>query len=219
MFMPRPGRERILPLPSLTICSNAARRTIHILDTFHRQRDTDFMPLDTTSNLQTALVLLVGILRSEEGCISSLELSKEMQDVYRCIKLLQIYEKKYQTAGRILDVLNVLVTVCLPNSPYRKRARSPGDYGERRIPALHAQMVREDFNYTHDDPRSTHKPYTTSEVSTVLPEPYNGQIFIRCSFKMELGCPIPSLYKPAYPGTILDRQLPKTINSLSTVLV
>ena len=45
-FIPRLGQEPILPFPALTICSNAARKIVHIWETVHVRRDGRMITLE-----------------------------------------------------------------------------------------------------------------------------------------------------------------------------
>jgi len=45
-FIPRPGRDPVLPFPSLAICANAARKIIQILEGLQVKRDGGLLPLE-----------------------------------------------------------------------------------------------------------------------------------------------------------------------------
>ena len=50
-FIPRPGQEPVLPFPSLAICSNAARKIIHIMETLQNRRDGGMVALEMVPNI------------------------------------------------------------------------------------------------------------------------------------------------------------------------
>ncbi|KAK1221321.1 Gypsy retrotransposon integrase-like protein 1 [Marasmius sp. AFHP31] len=184
-FIPRPGQEPVLPFPSLAICSNAARKIIHIMETLQNRRDRGMIALEMVPNILTplfaaALILLVSIWRPQRAK-STLETEKEMADVYRCVKLISKYEERYQTAGRIVDILNAVITVGqLPRAKESlKRPRSP-DGDEPRATRTgsgpsNVQVVLEDlhdeFHRSHANPEST-THNTINALNEPTPFPY-----------------------------------------------
>ncbi|KAK7034653.1 Gypsy retrotransposon integrase-like protein 1 [Paramarasmius palmivorus] len=158
-FIPRPGQASVLPFPSLAICSNAARTTVHVLGVLQERRDKDrqFIGLEMVPNILTplfasALILLVSVWRGRRTTTSTSESEKEMSDVYRCINMIKPYESRYQTAGRICDILNAVVAIgSLPRSAREqtnslKRPRSPGDDGDQDPNVSNAQECIQDLH-------------------------------------------------------------------------
>ncbi|KAK1222318.1 Gypsy retrotransposon integrase-like protein 1 [Marasmius sp. AFHP31] len=132
-FIPRPGQEPILPFPSLAICSSAARKIIHILETMNSRVDRGMIALDmgpypSMSLLVSALILLVNIWRQQrQGSEIVLDSKNDLSDVYRCVELMRKSEARYQTAGRLGDILTSVITIGqLPWATHSfKRPRSP----------------------------------------------------------------------------------------------
>lgn len=133
------------------------------------------------SIFSAAIVLLLNIWSGRRSGISFDE-KKELSDVHKCMKTLQIFEKQWPFAGRLWDILYELASVGelpLPHpgvSPSNKREHDsdsslsvgspPTDYSDidatnsgsrpiksnRRVSATYQQ----DFNMTSDDVYSMH---------------------------------------------------------------
>ncbi|KIK55570.1 hypothetical protein GYMLUDRAFT_175457 [Collybiopsis luxurians FD-317 M1] len=92
-FIPRPGQKSILTFPSLAICANAARACVHLLDGHHRRykiRLAHLMP----PIFSCAVVLLINLWRGIQSKIS-LNATKEMNDIQKCLDMLALYEDRY----------------------------------------------------------------------------------------------------------------------------
>ncbi|KAK1222314.1 Gypsy retrotransposon integrase-like protein 1 [Marasmius sp. AFHP31] len=116
-FIARLGQAPILPFPSLAICTNATRKTIHILETLQARFDRGTLgPHDTGPYMMmplfvSALILLVSTWRPQRTGIASGPQKEDLADVYRCMELISKYESRYQVAGRLLDILNAVIAV------------------------------------------------------------------------------------------------------------
>ncbi|ESK90240.1 hypothetical protein Moror_7694 [Moniliophthora roreri MCA 2997] len=119
-FIPRPGQANIVPFPSLTICCNAARSIVHSLEAFHKRRDQEqrVVSLEGAPSLLVpvgiaVLVLLVSHWRAQQTrpSMTAPDCQKEMEYVRRCMNLIKPYEARYQTAGRIADLLNAIIAI------------------------------------------------------------------------------------------------------------
>ncbi|KAJ6547628.1 fungal-specific transcription factor domain-containing protein [Mycena capillaripes] len=110
----RPGA-----LPSLAICTNAARscaRIIHAQDKLGIEPNQNMLPAAFTS----AIVLLLNTWSGKRSGFAY-NPSKEMEDVYKCMKMLTVAEKRYQAAGRFNDILVRLISVGdMSSEPFAK---------------------------------------------------------------------------------------------------
>ncbi|KAJ7063364.1 fungal-specific transcription factor domain-containing protein [Mycena amicta] len=110
----RPGA-----LPSLTICTNAARACARI---FNAQ---DKLGIEAPHSMLAAAftAAIVLLLHTWSGKRSGFAYnpSKEMNDVYICMKTLSVAEKRYQAAGRFNDIIVRLISVGdMTNEPFTK---------------------------------------------------------------------------------------------------
>ncbi|KAJ6502486.1 putative fungal-specific transcription factor [Mycena sanguinolenta] len=100
----RPGA-----LPSLAICTNAARscaRIIQAQDTMGIEPNQSMLPAAFTS----AIVLLLNTWSGKRSGFAY-NPAKEMEGVHICMKMLTKAEKRYQAAGRFNDILVRLISV------------------------------------------------------------------------------------------------------------
>ncbi|KAI0360889.1 hypothetical protein OH77DRAFT_1393127 [Trametes cingulata] len=113
-----------LSLPSLAICTNAARCCVHINDIQFKRTGRPLlytrMPLCTAG-----LVLLLNMWGGKRSGLSN---ASAAADVQKCISMLRLLESRSRTAGKILDFLTSLYSAGnfkAPEQPpvSRKRAR------------------------------------------------------------------------------------------------
>ncbi|KAK0213166.1 fungal-specific transcription factor domain-containing protein [Desarmillaria ectypa] len=126
-FIPSPGRSSPLAFPSLAICTNAARAISHILDCQLRRPES---PVNycAMSIFSAAIVLLLNIWSGRRSGILFDE-KKELSDIHKCMKTLQIFEKQLPFAGRLWDILYELASVGELPLPYQ--GASPSNKRER----------------------------------------------------------------------------------------
>ncbi|KAJ8073411.1 Gypsy retrotransposon integrase-like protein 1 [Marasmius tenuissimus] len=115
-FIPRPGRDPVLPFPSLSICSNAARRIIHIAESLQARRDSGALPLEMIPNIliplfAATMILLVSIWRPHQSPKHLQDSEKDMSAVYRSLQLLQKHENRYPIASCVREILNSVIAV------------------------------------------------------------------------------------------------------------
>ncbi|KAK1232778.1 Gypsy retrotransposon integrase-like protein 1, partial [Marasmius sp. AFHP31] len=195
-FIPRPGRDPVLPFPSLAICSNAARRIVHIAEVLQDRRDSGVVPLEMIPNILSPLftattILLVSIWRPHQSPKHFLESEKDMSTVYRAIEIVQKYEDRYPMAGRVADTLNLVLTVGqIPRSRGSLKRSSPEDdfeYPLRSAPgqprtaneSLSSEHPRGSANFEgtsfgHSGDVASIHPYLGPQVSDFSSQGYHG---------------------------------------------
>ncbi|KAF7363501.1 Zn(2)-C6 fungal-type domain-containing protein [Mycena sanguinolenta] len=120
----RPGA-----LPSLAICTNAARscaRIIQAQDISGIEPNQSMLPAAFTS----AIVLLLNTWSGKRSGFAY-NPAKEMEGVHICMKMLTKAEKRYQAAGRFNDILVRLISVGdmsdgSMSKPFTERTAPPG---------------------------------------------------------------------------------------------
>ncbi|KAJ2936611.1 hypothetical protein H1R20_g482, partial [Candolleomyces eurysporus] len=118
-FIPLPKKPSTSSFPSLTICTNAARKIIQIgLAVAER---VDVVPSYTPLHLlSAAVILLLRIWESQKTeTLTEQQYKKDMEGVNSCLKILTVAEKMSLSCGRLWDILYNLVMVnemyVLPN--------------------------------------------------------------------------------------------------------
>lgn len=84
--------------PSLSICANAARSCSHIVD-IHAKTRILALPNILIAVFHSALVLLLN-LWGGKGLGLSINPSRAMEDVFKCMNVMRKYEDRYLVAGR-----------------------------------------------------------------------------------------------------------------------
>ncbi|KAI0319726.1 fungal-specific transcription factor domain-containing protein [Amylostereum chailletii] len=126
-FIPSPNKPSPLSFPSLAICTNAARSCSHIVGHLQRRKDSPTPGPDMhIPAFAAGAVLLLSIWGARHSG-TTIDPAKEMEDVYRCMKMLKDAEARWLVTGRLWDILYDLASVGdlpLPRtSPGRKRTR------------------------------------------------------------------------------------------------
>ncbi|RXW16420.1 hypothetical protein EST38_g9435 [Candolleomyces aberdarensis] len=110
-FIPLPKKPSTSSFPSLTICTNAARKIIQIgLAVMERM---DVVPSYTPLHLlSAAVILLLRIWESQKTeTLTEQQYKKDMEGVNSCLKILKVAEKMSLSCGRLWDILYNLVMV------------------------------------------------------------------------------------------------------------
>ncbi|KAJ7905569.1 fungal-specific transcription factor domain-containing protein [Mycena olivaceomarginata] len=161
-YIPAPlAASRPGALPSLVICTNAARSCARIL---HAQdnRGIDVSPHMLLAATTSAFVLLLNMWSGKRSG-SAYDPAKEMDDVYKCMKLLYRAEKRYQAAGRAIDVIVRLISAGdMTDEPFSK------PFSDNTAPPA-PQWGYEPSMFTarhHPDPAVSTWPATTMLGST-----------------------------------------------------
>ncbi|KAI0309699.1 fungal-specific transcription factor domain-containing protein [Amylostereum chailletii] len=109
-FIPSPNKPSPLSFPSLAICTNAARSCSHILDHTRRRSLGRAFPFLQLPAFTAGIVLLLSIWGFRRSGVS-IDPSKEMEDVHKCMHILKDTEGRWHTSGRLWDVLYELASV------------------------------------------------------------------------------------------------------------
>ncbi|KAK0196735.1 fungal-specific transcription factor domain-containing protein [Armillaria mellea] len=110
-FITAPRHSSKWPFPSLSICTNAARSCSHVVDIQH-QRGGKF-PFSAYLIFNAAVVMLFNIWGGPQSGLS-IDVTNEMEDVYRCMRILRSFESRWRFAGALWDVLYQLTVGELP---------------------------------------------------------------------------------------------------------
>ncbi|KIK70173.1 hypothetical protein GYMLUDRAFT_213322, partial [Collybiopsis luxurians FD-317 M1] len=109
----RPSRNGSAQNPSLfesalAICANAARCSVSILEIQHRFQFR--LPILFTAPAFAAAIILL-ICSWTKRSSRTLDASKDLQGVHRCLDLIAMHEHRYQTAGRLRDILKSIINM------------------------------------------------------------------------------------------------------------
>ncbi|KAJ7745801.1 fungal-specific transcription factor domain-containing protein [Mycena maculata] len=105
-------------LPSLTICSNAARACTHAAEIHHRRRPNNPFIFGQTALFTAGVVLLLNIL----GCGRvGRAPDADLTNVHKCIAVLRAQRESWPSTGPLVETLERLLEVDHPPSEKHKR--------------------------------------------------------------------------------------------------
>ncbi|KAF8170993.1 hypothetical protein K438DRAFT_200738 [Mycena galopus ATCC 62051] len=109
-FVPLLRSSRPTMLPSLAICTTAARACANMVDIQRQRGGALTLPQNLNSIFTAGLVLLLNILsRKLSGLLP--EQKGEIVNVYKCIEAIRLFEGRWPVAGMFWDVMTELATV------------------------------------------------------------------------------------------------------------
>ncbi|KAJ7097867.1 putative fungal-specific transcription factor [Mycena belliarum] len=191
----RPGA-----LPSLAICTNAARSCARIFDVQNK------LGIEPNQNMlapafTAAIVLLLNTWSGKRSGFTY-NPSKELDDVYKCITLLKKGEKRYLSAGRFNDILVRLISVgdTGADGPFTKAYKEDtappsaqtgyepsmflaglpaheSDPAASRWPTELTQQLIEDFNQSNDKFEASLRSKSQDGVVQDVQQPNHAPIF------------------------------------------
>ncbi|THU81703.1 hypothetical protein K435DRAFT_841203 [Dendrothele bispora CBS 962.96] len=109
-FIPGPGHVSNLPFPSLTICTNAARSSIRVIEAHCRHKIMNFGFYLCVTLLNSALMLAINLWRNVNMNSPHFDIEKEVGEIHKCIDILRLYEQKFVVAGRFIDMINTVIS-------------------------------------------------------------------------------------------------------------
>ncbi|KIY72443.1 hypothetical protein CYLTODRAFT_486286 [Cylindrobasidium torrendii FP15055 ss-10] len=93
--------------PSLAICVNAARACCHVIDIYHRRGCSPVFSVQIML-FYSATILSINIWRNR-AAHNEEQVKKDMGNVKKCTNVLRIHEKRWQNAGRLVDMIEALL--------------------------------------------------------------------------------------------------------------
>jgi hypothetical protein len=112
-FIPTPRFPNTVGLPSLAICSNAARSICNILDaSLRRGRQYGLLPghiLDFSFILPAWIAAVILLVNIHSGKQQPLERERMVKDVKKCLAAMKDLELVWRQAGKLTDILTELL--------------------------------------------------------------------------------------------------------------
>ncbi|KAJ4487543.1 fungal-specific transcription factor domain-containing protein [Lentinula aciculospora] len=113
--------------PSLAICTNAARSFAHIIQAYHSRPNSFMLTIFIAPMFLSATLLLINTWTSLRAK-SSYDPRKDMNDVSRILQILSVYERRYEMAGRVREMLQAIMGIDhipLSASPEKSSLKRP----------------------------------------------------------------------------------------------
>ncbi|KAJ6511807.1 fungal-specific transcription factor domain-containing protein [Mycena vulgaris] len=108
-FIPMLRKSAPTALPSLAICTSAARMCANIVDV-QRQRKAMPVVINLTAVFTSAIVLLLNVWSGKRAGLVS-NTSPEIANVHKCMEVIRLCEDRWESAGFIWDILHELGSV------------------------------------------------------------------------------------------------------------
>ncbi|KAK7000158.1 hypothetical protein R3P38DRAFT_3219034 [Favolaschia claudopus] len=109
-FIPMLRKSASTALPSLAICTNAARSCANIVD-IQRQRNETFPAIINLGVVFTSAIILLLNVWSMRRTGESQDITPELKYVQKCMHLVKLCEERWQLAGLLWDILAELMSV------------------------------------------------------------------------------------------------------------
>ncbi|KAJ6594114.1 fungal-specific transcription factor domain-containing protein [Mycena capillaripes] len=120
-------KPTILALPSLAICTSAARSAIHVTDVWLNRMQHIAPPSVQTGVFIAAVVLLLNLFGVKRAGLP-IDVGKELAHVSTAMRILKFHETRWQTSGRLWELLQELQSWDGPPPPkyVPKAPKAPG---------------------------------------------------------------------------------------------
>ncbi|KAJ6613518.1 fungal-specific transcription factor domain-containing protein [Mycena sp. CBHHK59/15] len=109
-FIPMIRKAAPTALPSLAICTNAARSCSHVADVSRQRKDNTPVPVLLASTFSAGLVLLLNVWSGKRTGLPP-QLNTALAEVHKCMAAIRICEKRWQSAGLFWDLLFELASI------------------------------------------------------------------------------------------------------------
>ncbi|KAH9025469.1 fungal-specific transcription factor domain-containing protein [Lactarius pseudohatsudake] len=189
-FIPSSGKGSSLSFAALAICASAARAYSHVADTFRKRCPNRTSPGIILPAFVSATILLLSLWGAKRSG-TSLDPAREMQDVRKCMMLLETAEVRWSIAGRLRDLLidlttagNLTVPAASPASNKREREDSDDESQQSEVPSVSADIASTQLSSAAPPLSTSHVVYacighSVRYVSRSFPRAYPFQSHIK----------------------------------------
>ncbi|KAJ6481207.1 fungal-specific transcription factor domain-containing protein [Mycena vitilis] len=112
IFLHRPLLRKDAPsaLPSLEICTNAARACADMVDVQRRRKGQVPVVINMSAIFTSGIILLLNVWSARRSGLVS-DSSGQLAHVHKCMEVLRLCENRWQSAGLLWDILAELASV------------------------------------------------------------------------------------------------------------
>ncbi|KAJ7112225.1 fungal-specific transcription factor domain-containing protein [Mycena epipterygia] len=149
-FIPMIRKGASTTLPSLAICTNAARSCSHVADISKHRKNGKPVPVLLSSTFTSALVLLLNVWSGKYTGLPP-HMNTAVMEVHKVMANIQVCEKRWQSAGLSWDLLYELAVIGqLPLPTPQQSPPAPAPTSARPTPAPNSiKRAREDDPVPH----------------------------------------------------------------------
>ncbi|KAJ7495521.1 fungal-specific transcription factor domain-containing protein [Mycena latifolia] len=109
-FIPTMRKSAPIALPSLAICTSAARTCANMVDVQRRRKGNVPVAINLTAVFTSGIVLLLNVWSGKRTGLVP-DPSREIANVYKCMEVVRLCEDRRQNAGILWDILYELGSV------------------------------------------------------------------------------------------------------------
>ncbi|KAJ6542285.1 fungal-specific transcription factor domain-containing protein [Mycena vulgaris] len=166
-FIPMMRKSAPTALPSLAICTSAARTCANMVDVQRRRKAKIPVVINLTAVFTSAVVLLLNVWSGQRtGLVSNP--SPEIANVHKCMDMIHLCEDRWESAGLLWDILYEL-----------------GSLGQVPLPNLSApRMVGHDHRDHHQGVARNQEPVLPEDTSRGMQQTFDS---IFCAPKIQLA--------------------------------
>ncbi|KAJ7483882.1 fungal-specific transcription factor domain-containing protein [Mycena galericulata] len=161
-FIPMVSKDAATSLPSLAICTNAARSCSHVVDVSRHRKNGTPVPIALGPTFTSGVVLLLNVWSGKRTGLPP-QMNSAMTEVHKCMASIRVCEKRWQSAGLFWDLLHELAVIGqLPLPRASPPAPSPS-------PSNQHKRGREDDAVEYSRVVAPYPPYSNNLHSVPLP--------------------------------------------------
>ncbi|KAJ7118356.1 fungal-specific transcription factor domain-containing protein [Mycena epipterygia] len=128
-FIPTVRKSAPTGLPSMTVCTSAARACANMIDVQRRRKGNEPVNFIMSDVFSAALVLLLNVWSGKRTGLAP-DSSPDLENVHKCMEVLRLCEDRWPNAGMLWDVLAELASV--GHLPFQSIGMPFGNDGEQR---------------------------------------------------------------------------------------
>ncbi|KAJ6452657.1 hypothetical protein C8R45DRAFT_1040489, partial [Mycena sanguinolenta] len=156
-------------LPSLVICTNAARSCSHVVDVWYQRMKRTPAIILLVTPVGDCTILAMNVWSGKRTGLAP-QMNTTIVEVHKCMRVIKLFETRWQMAGIFWDTLNELVSVGqdpLPTSTPDVESTATTTANQRK--RAHPGEDDEDVHLTRDF-QTTIEPANPLTLPTVLDE-------------------------------------------------
>ncbi|KAJ7476649.1 fungal-specific transcription factor domain-containing protein [Mycena latifolia] len=109
-FIPMIRKGASTALPSLAICTNAARSCSHVADIINHRKQGKPVPILVGATFTAAVVLLLNVWSGKRTGLAP-QMNTALAEVHKCMASIRVCEKRWQSMGLFWDLLYELASI------------------------------------------------------------------------------------------------------------
>ncbi|KAJ6608498.1 fungal-specific transcription factor domain-containing protein [Mycena sp. CBHHK59/15] len=176
-FIPMVRKSAPTALPSLAICTSAARACANVVDIQRRRKGRVPVVLNLPAVFTSGIVLLLNVWSGKRTGLVP-DPSREIANVHKCMEVVRVCEERWQSAGLLWDILFELASV--GQLPLPNPAASSGGTGvdSQQQQQQHQQQPRQHQRTPHSS--ATPPPIRPKPKAATLGPLNMGARYPRC---------------------------------------